>query len=80
MSMKSLIKYPKGKFMVQNWDKAFIFDIETMNLLKSVDINTKYECDGMGGACMLWETDIPLIPQHIIPETDNKFMLEFRDK
>ena len=50
-----------------------IFDEKTMDLLKTININTSVTGQ--------WNSQdrIPLLFAHIIPETDSRFLLEFYD-
>ena len=53
--------------------KAILFDLDTLDQLKIMNINTDVE----GKDDLQFE--IPLISKHVIPDTNCKFMLECYD-
>ena len=69
---ESLVQYSVNSFMVCGQDKAVVLDVDTMNQLKVININTGLHRGDL--SC-----EIPLIAGHMIPGTDYKFMLEFFD-
>ena len=66
--IRSLSKHSTHSFMVCYGDKAYIFDVDTMNQIKTFDVNMK---DGVHR--------IPLLYNNIVPDTNFEFMLEFHD-
>ena len=55
--------------------EAIVVDVDTMDIIKSIDINTKLKDYGITYS----ENLTALLTAHICPETDSKFMLEFYD-
>lgn len=72
--VRSLLQYSIESIMVCGDYKALVVDVETMDLLKAININT--DADTTNTSLQLW---IPLIRGHMIPGTDFKFMLELYD-
>ena len=50
-----------------------VFDENTMDLLKTINLNTSIT------GLINPQLEIPLLFEHIIPETDSRFLLEFYD-
>ena len=50
---------------------ALILNIETLQMIKSIFINTDVSIDNFD------QLSYPLLSTHMIPDTDNCFMLEF---
>ena len=53
--------------------EAMEFDIDTLGWFKTININSVVDRENSKQLC------IPLLYEHIIPGTDNRFMLEFYD-
>ena len=70
----SLLQYSVESLMVCGCDKALVVEVETMDLLKAININT-----GVDTTYSNLQLHIPLIPGHMIPGTGFKFMLELYD-
>ena len=66
----SLLKHSAKSFMVCYGKQAFVFDVDTMNQLKTVDVNTSVDFS--------YHTT-PLLFNNFVPDTDLKFMLELYD-
>ena len=66
----SLLKHSANSFIVCYGKQAFVFDVDTMNQLKTVDVNTSVDFS--------YHTT-PLLFNNFVPDTDLKFMLELYD-
>ena len=60
--------------MVCGYNKAIIVDVDKMEQLMAIDINTDVD-----NSYTSQQREVPLISAHMIPGTGFKFMLEFYD-
>ena len=68
----SLLQYAEDSFMICSEYKAIVFDLASVQKLKLFDINTapvNHRDD--------WDLRTPLVSSHMVPDTDNCFVLEF---
>ena len=68
-----LLLWSKSSFMLCYSYEAMEFDIDTLGWFKTININSVVDRENSKQLC------IPLLYAHIIPGTDNRFMLEFYD-
>ena len=84
----SLIKYSDDSIIIcgEKSKSALILSIPSMHKIKSLSINTKVTFDGFQmrvnidtGVLEKFNPQLcyPLVHAHIVPDTDNRFMLEF---
>ena len=59
-----IAKYSESSIIVQSDEKTLILDLNTMHLLKSFDIKLNSNY---------------YVPSHVVPETEDRFMMTFYD-
>ena len=72
--LTSLVKYDESSVMICGTRKAIVLDLNTMCERKTVNLNSSIPLYPF--STQLLE---PLVSQHMIPQTGQKFALEFSD-
>ena len=68
------MQYSENNFMVCCTKKAMVYDFDTMDLLKVININLVVDED-----LNRQQLCVSLLSERMIPETGQQFMLEFYD-
>ena len=73
----SIAAYSQRTLIICSEYKAILVDVDTLEQLKTVNINQDVEYRGR--LIRVIQLMVPLISKHMIPDTDFKFMLECYD-